>query len=281
MPFIEIEPTPTTTNAHTGATVGLMKARKSKALLRVTMRRNLMEAMGFTEGDRLVALLGQDEDHGVLRLRKDKNGAFKINERNTRNTTYWQVSLGHRPEFVDRIEAATACQWEQIDLATVEIIMPSWADETRPKIGKAISATPPSVTAGKKDVEAMASERAASDARRQQREAAEEDAAWSELKHRLDDVKTANFDTALKLTRSEKGLLTLLSDRAGRLVSKETLAMLLYADRTDDPPDEKIIDAWVCKIRPKIAPRGCQIETVWGQGFIFHGDTAALSKVAA
>lgn len=50
--------------------------------------------------------------------------------------------------------------------------------------------------------------------------------------------------------------------------SKEQLMDDLYWRRNDDEePDAKIIDVWVCKLRPLIAPLGIRIETLWGKGY--------------
>lgn len=198
-----------------------------------------------------------------------------------RGGEWLEISLGHRREFVDRSEKAVPVAWEKVDEATLEIILPAWADETRPRKGVAITATPPAQAAGKRELERQAREAAEADRRRVERDKIEESEAWTDLKRRLDHAPVSTFDQALRLTRSEKALLTIISDRAGKVVSKETLSMLLYADRVDNPPDEKIIDVWVCKIKPKIQPRGCDIETVWGEGVVFRGDVSDLLRVAA
>jgi two-component system cell cycle response regulator CtrA len=40
----------------------------------------------------------------------------------------------------------------------------------------------------------------------------------------------------------------------------------LFGDRIDDPPDIKMVDLWVCKMRQKLKPFGITIDTVWSSG---------------
>lgn len=51
------------------------------------------------------------------------------------------------------------------------------------------------------------------------------------------------------------------------MLTKDQLVHAIYASRTDDPPEIKIIDVLIYKIRKKIMPFGIQIQTVWGQGY--------------
>lgn len=169
MAFEEIVPAEKAATG-TGVSVGLAKLRAGRALLRVSMHLPVMLEMGWLDGEKLVALLGTGEDHGLLRLRKDKAGAYKAGERVMRGGAYYQVSLGHRPEFVDRSEKAVPCQWEKVDLVTIEIALPQWADETKPKAKAAISATPPAVLAGRRDTAAQEAERKEAEKRRAARE---------------------------------------------------------------------------------------------------------------
>jgi two-component system cell cycle response regulator CtrA len=48
---------------------------------------------------------------------------------------------------------------------------------------------------------------------------------------------------------------------------KSTFMTALYGDEADDPPEEKIIDVMICKMRKKLVPFGIMIETSWGEGF--------------
>lgn len=49
--------------------------------------------------------------------------------------------------------------------------------------------------------------------------------------------------------------------------SKIKIYAALYADRIDEPPEPKIVDVLVCKIRKKLAAQEIDIETVWGWGY--------------
>lgn len=48
---------------------------------------------------------------------------------------------------------------------------------------------------------------------------------------------------------------------------RSTFMAALYSGDADDPPDEKIIDVMICKLRKKLVPFGIMIETNWGEGF--------------
>lgn len=65
------------------------------------------------------------------------------------------------------------------------------------------------------------------------------------------------------LTKSESIMFNvLLANRAPRA---ETFTTALYSADADDPPDEKILDVWICKMRKKLAPHGIEIKTHWGE----------------
>lgn len=70
------------------------------------------------------------------------------------------------------------------------------------------------------------------------------------------------------LTRKEFEILELLAMRQGRPVEKSTLMNHLYG--SNDEPEIKIIDVFICTLRKKLAEynkgRYC-IETVWGRGY--------------
>lgn len=67
------------------------------------------------------------------------------------------------------------------------------------------------------------------------------------------------------LTPTEAQILNILARR--QIVTKAAIHAVLYGDRADIGPVEKIIDVLVCKIRPKVEPHGIIIETVWGHGY--------------
>lgn len=73
-----------------------------------------------------------------------------------------------------------------------------------------------------------------------------------------------NLVAALGLSKQEATLLAELSD--GRLHSKESL-LNAVSWRDDTPPEIKIIDVLVCKIRKKTGGSGIEIGTAWGVGY--------------
>ena len=77
-------------------------------------------------------------------------------------------------------------------------------------------------------------------------------------------------DKLVPLTSKEYALLELLALKKGMTVSKETCLNQLYGIM-DEPPDSKIIDVFLCKMRRKIkALTGGEdyIQNIWGRGYI-------------
>lgn len=68
-----------------------------------------------------------------------------------------------------------------------------------------------------------------------------------------------------KLTSKEGQLLNALLARD--ILTKEQIMTALYSDRPNEIPEQKIVDVFVCKMRPKLEPFGITIETVWGHGY--------------
>ena len=67
------------------------------------------------------------------------------------------------------------------------------------------------------------------------------------------------------LTKSEAIMFrVLLNNRAPR---KKTFMTAVFSDRIDDPPEQKIIDVWMCTMRKKLRPYGIEIDTCWGFGY--------------
>jgi hypothetical protein len=72
------------------------------------------------------------------------------------------------------------------------------------------------------------------------------------------------------LTATEWRLLEILwRRRRGDAVTRDSLMTLLYGDRLDDPPEDKIIDVWICRLRAKLDPTPYAIRTHWGDGYRF------------
>lgn len=96
----------------------------------------------------------------------------------------------------------------------------------------------------------------------------------AELEERLQALTEAytSFEVPgtelLKLTRTERAILKILHDHMGVAIHKERIHTKLYALRPDDPPDMRIIDVLICKIRHKLGVSApFVIETKWGEGY--------------
>ena len=89
------------------------------------------------------------------------------------------------------------------------------------------------------------------------------------------NTKTVYIDKKLvPLTSKEYALLELLALKRGITVSKENCISQLYGVM-DEPPDSKIIDVFLCKIRRKIkALTGGEdyIQNIWGRGYILKSE---------
>jgi len=86
------------------------------------------------------------------------------------------------------------------------------------------------------------------------------------------DAKTVEVDGArVHLTGKEYQMLELLSLRKGTTLTKEMFLNHLYGGM--DEPELNIIDAFICKLRKKLAAATEQanyIETVWGRGYVLR-----------
>src|SRR5476651_1358718 len=54
---------------------------------------------------------------------------------------------------------------------------------------------------------------------------------------------------------------------ANRTCQVSTFMTALFSLDVDDPPEEKILDVWVCSMRKKLKPHGIAIKTHWGVGY--------------
>ncbi len=76
---------------------------------------------------------------------------------------------------------------------------------------------------------------------------------------------------SISLTNKEYSLLELLAMRRGATVSK--LQFINYLYESDDEPEAKIIDVFICKLRKKISYMTggpSYIDTVWGRGYLMR-----------
>ncbi len=88
----------------------------------------------------------------------------------------------------------------------------------------------------------------------------------------------------VKLSKGEARVLAALRGR-NRPVSRNLLMDRIYGLSPDaDCPDDKIIDVWICKVKPKIKQTGLpwKIVTHWGLGYELEEDKApqTLRRVA-
>jgi two-component system cell cycle response regulator CtrA len=82
---------------------------------------------------------------------------------------------------------------------------------------------------------------------------------------------------ALPLTSAETRILGALHARTG-VVTREAVYSLLYST-CNDPPDDRIIDVFLSRIRQKLRPHGIEITTFWGVGWMIDADSRrALDK---
>ena len=78
----------------------------------------------------------------------------------------------------------------------------------------------------------------------------------------------------------EARLFLVLARSPGRMCGKEALFTRMYADRIDDPPDVKIVDVFICKMRKKLELTRWRIDTVWGEGYMLCAADAPLPSGA-
>lgn len=118
----------------TGLKVSLSKPRTAQAKMKFSITPAIAKSFGWSDGDKLEVLIGTAEHHGIIRMRKNNSvgEAVVAFRKGPHQTSFVTVALGHQSNFVDRSEPSRWCQFEQIDEGYVEIILPRWADETRP-----------------------------------------------------------------------------------------------------------------------------------------------------
>jgi hypothetical protein len=138
---------------QTGVSASLKSLRGAPAKLSFAITAEKARELGWVDGDMLEVLIGQDEHHGLVRLRKNHSvGTARVSRRKAMNDTTWfHVALGHVPAFVARSEPKKHCQNEVLDAAAggwLEIVLPSWADETG-KVKRAPVASSPVTTSAR------------------------------------------------------------------------------------------------------------------------------------
>jgi hypothetical protein len=293
----------------TGLGVSLQKMGRGKSIARlvVSLRPDLAAQFGWADKDRIEVALGQEEHHGMLRLRKSETGSAELSYRvaggSGHGGPYFNLSLGHVDLYVDRAEPKRWALFEVLEDGWIEIVLPAWADETSPlKVSRArpsaglapvIPARPamsaPALTArmmgdppagrsalAQKRVEG-ATELGKGEARRraEEREAAEHAAAeaaeWN--RRAQQDNVLADLMQAFALTGSEARLVRELLD--GRMKTRLALHTAAYGDDPQGGPEIKIIDVFISKLRKKLKVKAVEIATVHGQGYRMEAHTIA------
>lgn len=126
--------TVTTPGLGTGMKVSLAKSRGGTAVrMGVVLNAATAKDMDWLDGDMLEVLVGDGEQHGLLRLRKNNSvGTAKVQHRQAKGE-FFTVKLGVVPGFVNRSEQGRWVQFEKVESGWVEIVLPSWSDETGPR----------------------------------------------------------------------------------------------------------------------------------------------------
>ena len=266
--------------AGTGLTASLRKGKKSPARLTLQLRPAVVARMvGWDDKVKLAVYLGEEESHGIIRLELDASGTAMLERRNvnTGHGDYFSVDLGHVPNFIDRNEGKRWCKWEAIADATMELVLPSWADETSPKAKQRavaprpnppMSAPPARLTDVTRVL--MGDPGPGRSALRDQALAREAPGyAAAEAKQAAREQEEVNrvsrTTLAFHVTPSQARLLLCMLD--GNVKTKEMLLTAAQGENPDDHSEDlKIVDVWVSKMRKGLLSRGVEIETVWGQG---------------
>jgi DNA-binding winged helix-turn-helix (wHTH) protein len=84
----------------------------------------------------------------------------------------------------------------------------------------------------------------------------------------------------LRMTPRQFQLAQFLISRYPAAVNKNDIYDNVFVDARGEGPDMKIIDVFVCQIRPILAEIGLVIETVWGMGYkIVEADATMANSI--
>lgn len=94
----------------------------------------------------------------------------------------------------------------------------------------------------------------------------------------LEDAMGMNFLTPIewRLTGSEARVFGVLMSR--ELATKHAIMAALYDARGADEAEIKIVDVFICKMRPKLKAFGIEIGTRWGEGYYLSAPMKALAR---
>lgn len=121
--------------AGTGVTAALRKGKNTPAKMNFTIRADVCDGFGWAEGDKLEAMIGEGEHHGLIRFRKNNSvGTVDVCKRSAAGGShFFTLTLGHLPSYIDRNETKRWINAEAVEEGWVEFVLPSWADETSPR----------------------------------------------------------------------------------------------------------------------------------------------------
>lgn len=295
--------------AGSGFSAALVKMRSAPAALRFFLRISVATQLGWGDGDKLEVAIGDEEHHGLVRLRKAPTGTAEVRIRKTVGpASFAQIIIGHVPQFIDRTEKKRWCQFDLVedgadssdtDAAWVEVVLPSWADETsgtkRQRViappARPLAIAPParsvvSVLAGDPPAGRSAlANRGREPTRGQARREAElrevpqhvvaEAAAWN--RRAADDAKLAGLCEAFGLTLTEARVVVVLLD--GAVHRREAIHDAAYGAEPGGGPELKIIDVFITKIRKKLTTRLVEIKTIRALGYQMEAESVARVMV--
>lgn len=310
MPFTPFVVVTRSADLTSGWSASLKKMRSAPAQLSFALREPIAAQLGWVDGTVLAVELGDGEHHGLVRLKPDEAGTARVSRRVSgdgvkRGGAYFAIALGHVPAFVNRTETKKWCQFELVEDSWVEVVLPSWADETgvkRQRIAlpgpQHLQLPPPpmrSLTASlagdppphrsalaqrpRSRVEASSAPRSGpgqplggvEPTRGQARARAEriEDAEYAGAEAARWN-RQANFDDKIANLTTVFGLTRtearyLHALLDGRVKSKEALLAAGHDD--GDDVEIKIVDVYTHKLRKKLKTQLVDIETIWGQGY--------------
>ena len=230
----------------TGVTASLTKWSKSPfSTLSIGLNQIAIDQLEWNAKDRIEVQIGTQEHHGMIRLRRMKDGAIQLRAVG-RKANAVLVHLGPLQNFVARREFKQPCMWERIaGEDAIEIVLPSWADETGPAKVK-VALPPPPVDRGA--------------ATRALLEADEETAHHARsAREQTRTQQITNLCAFFDVTEVQAEMVLCVAVSAQ--ISKKNVHSHLYGDRPDGGPEVKILDVQLSKCRRNLAARSVEIST--------------------
>lgn len=137
MAFQKIDVQESSNADDTGVRVALVKLGKGAARLRITVDERIKSRFFIADTHGRELHVGTGEHHGLIRLVPCSGEYLRAQRRfigGGKNARQVHVfNCGHLPHFVDRAEKPQSVQWSVLDAGIIEIALPKWADETKPR----------------------------------------------------------------------------------------------------------------------------------------------------